>query len=464
MEEQEPSVASIKKITLGESIKSFAESLTALRDFVALVSSALSEHQQKFIDKHRGSLLPLFIAISRISKNPGISDDDARKIQEELGPQAKILRGDKGTISIEITDAGAELLERLVKAAEGIKSSTNHQRLLYRSALISLVSSAEWFLSQIIRQHLLLHQDAAGIKDKLLSLEDLKRLGSIEDAKRYLIDARIDELMRGGFDDWYGYLTEKVRLSLGYIKNKKSELVEVFQRRNVMVHNNGTVHTNYLAKVPPELRKEVTVSSTLSVSPDYLSSAIDLVETNFILIAAELWKKLEPVDERRGGILMDIAFRRLQQELWGVAEGLSFFMMNDKRQPERDQLIGTLNFWQSVKWQNRFAQVRNDIENADFSAKDSLYQAARFALLDNEKEFFAVLPDVFRAKKLDMDKLATWPIFKEMRKSPLYQEFVLLANSTIPSADAAPTENSIGAESHESRKDPGSSGSPPSIQ
>jgi hypothetical protein len=276
----------------------------------------------------------------------------------------------------------------------------------------------------VIRQHLILHSDAAGSKDKALSLDDLKKIGSIEDATRYLIDARIDELMWGGFNDWFAYLNERMKLSLGYVKEHKSRIIEVFQRRNVMVHNNGLVHSSYISNVAPELRENVDIGTNLPVSPIYLANVIDLIESNFTLIAAELWKQLDPTDENRGTLLIEIAFERLQQERWEVAKSLSFFLMQDKKLPERDQLVGTLNYWQSLKWQGRFDDIRSVVETADFSAKDEVYQVARFALLDNDEKFFKLLPDVFSANKLDLDRLTTWPIFKSMLKSKLYEGFV----------------------------------------
>ncbi len=191
-----------------------------------------------------------------------------------------------------------------------------------------------------------------------------------------------------------------------------------------MVHNNGLAHSSYMEKVAPELRVGVVIETQLPISSQYLSKSIDLIETNFVLIAAELWKQLDANDSRRGSVLTDIAFERLKQGHWEVAEGLSFFLLNDKRLPERDQIIGTLNYWQSLKWQNRFEQVRKDVELVDFSAKDELYQLGRYALLDDGDNFFSMLPAVFRAEKLDMERLTTWPIFREMRKLRAYQAFV----------------------------------------
>jgi hypothetical protein len=412
------------EITLGDSIKSFSASLSALRDFVQVVSSFLDEHQRKIVRDHRLGSTAILLAFNRILKDPTLNDEEAKGLEQKIGDRAKITVLEKGSVRIQIDEANTETADHLVKVLEGVKSSTEHQRLLYRSALISLISSAEWFLSQVIRQHLVLYSDAAGSKEKKLSLDDLKKMGSIEDATRYLIDTRIDELMWGGFGDWVAYLTEKMKLSLGYLKESKPRIVEVFQRRNVMVHNNGLVHSSYISNVTQELRENTKIGEQLSVSPLYLSQAIDLIEMCFILIGAELWKQLAPNDENRGTLLIEIAFDRLQQERWEVAEKLSFFLMQDKRLPERDQLVGTLNYWQSIKWQNRFEEVRSAVESADFSAKDELYQAARLALLDNDKAFFTLLPDVLSAEKLDLERLAKWPIFKSMRESRLYEEFV----------------------------------------
>ena len=50
---------------------------------------------------------------------------------------------------------------------------------------------------------------------------------------------------------------------------------------------------------------------------------------------------------------------------------------------------GLLNYWQSVKWQGRFESIQKEVEQADFSAKDPLYQLAQ---LVNRKQS-AVLQD-----------------------------------------------------------------------
>jgi hypothetical protein len=83
------SPSSQKEITLGSSIRSFAESLSALRDFVHVVSSFLDEHRRKLLSANRAGLTPLLLAINRIVKDPKISVEEAEGIEKELGDRIK---------------------------------------------------------------------------------------------------------------------------------------------------------------------------------------------------------------------------------------------------------------------------------------------------------------------------------------------------------------------------------------
>jgi hypothetical protein len=365
--------------------------------------------------------------MSHASAQPemALTEDKYKALESEFGGKVKVEKkkagpkngGQSWTLRVEGDAWDPEHVVNIFK-------ESGHQTLLYRSALISLVSAAEWFLSQLIRTYFDKFPGASGADTKTLTLEDLKTLGSIEDAQRHLLQLRVDEIMWGSFEDWMKFLTGTAKLSAGYIAPEKEELVEVFLRRNVMVHNNGLVHSSYLQKVPPDLRKGISLGNELTVSASYLSRAIDLVEKNFILLGAELWKQLEPANEKRSDVLVKIAFDRLSRDIWTVAEGLSRFTMSDKRMSERSLLIAQLNYWQSKKWQGKFEDVRKDVEAADFSAKDDLFQLARFALLDDRGAFFKAVPAAIRNKKLTREMLAEWPIFKEVRKDPRSSKYL----------------------------------------
>lgn len=386
----------------------------------------LDEHNKKFAQEYQKEILTLSLALNALSEKPALSDSQSEGIKKKLGYETKIEVTGKNSVTIflEGVNASESSKEKYDAAVKMMITGGSHRVLLYQSALISLISSVEWFISQTLREYFEEYPEAAGIKDKQLTLEELKSFDSINDARKYLIDIRIDEIMRGSFEDWLKFFSEKVKLSLGYLKPSKDLLGEIFQRRNVVVHNNGIANSIYFYKVPSDLRENVSLGKQLLVSREYLNKSIDLIESNFILLGAELWKQLDANDEGRGSILIEVSFDRLMQQRWFVAESLSYFTKNDKGLTERDQTVGLLNYWQALKWQGRLNEVRRDIDNVDFSAKDEMYRLARFALLDDYKEFFNLLPQVLHNKKLGVDELKTWPIFQGIRQTNEYAEFV----------------------------------------
>jgi hypothetical protein len=407
-------------------ILDFARSLDALRDFVDLIDPILDEKHSEVIKRNSSALAPLLLAMKK--SNPelfskfDISDELIKKFDGDI----EILEEEDGvdsneTKSVKIRVTGNA--EGFKHAVENLAKSDKRKKLLYQSSLITLTNTVEWFLSQILHQYFNKYTDAVGTKDKFFSLEDLKAFASIEDAKKHLVDTKVENILRDSFDDWISFLKEKVKLSMGYLNTEKDKIVEIYQRRNIVVHNGGKINYIYLSKVSEELRKDKSVNDEIFITRDYLDQSISLFERIFILIAAELWKNQLPTDNKRSETLIELAFSYLLKERWRIAEGLSFFVMNDKQLSEKNQLFGKLNYWQSVKWQGRFNEVKDDIEKADFSGKDSLIRLGYFALLDRTDDFFNLLPEVINSESISYDSLDIFPIFREIRKDERYIEF-----------------------------------------
>lgn len=122
--------------------------------------------------------------------------------------------------------------------------------------------------------------------------------------------------------------------------------------------------------------------------------------------------------------LNEINFNHLLSGRWQITEHFSKFVMNDKQMPEKDRLIGQLNYWQSIKWQGRYNDIIEEVKKSDFSAKDSIFQLAIAAIKDSKKEFFNLLPEIIKQNKLSIEDIKTWPIFKEMRKGVAFKRFI----------------------------------------
>lgn len=338
--------------------------------------------------------------------------------------------GNKKTVKIKVDGSGKEIFSSNM---EKFAKRYYQKGLLYQNALISLVSAVEWFLSQLLHQYFERHPEAAGIRDRSLTLSELQSIGTIEEAKSYLIDLRIEEVLRGSFSDWVNFLKTQLKLSMGYLSDEENYLIEIYQRRNLLVHNGGVVNKIYLTKVSESVRAKLEIGKAISVSQEYLDESITRFERFFFLACLELWKKLLPQDRERSQVLIDLTYKNLCNERWKIAESLSYFLMNDKQLPEIDRLIGQINYWQSLKWQNRFEEIRKEVQTTDFSAKDERFLLAKAALLDDEELFFELLPIALKTDKLTENDLRNWPLFQGIRKGDtfkrLYEPGLLIEDS-----------------------------------
>jgi len=160
----------------------------------------------------------------------------------------------------------------------------------------------------------------------------------------------------------------------------------------------------------------------LTITKKYLMAAIDLVERVFVLLPSEFWKQLEADNRLRSRTLLDLTYEHLRAERYKIAEQWSLFTWRDMGQPERNRQKARFSFWQSLKWQDRFDEVAEGMEEADFSAMDDLFSLARYALMDDVDGFFGLLPSVLKSGSLTERGLREWPLFREMRETDRYKE------------------------------------------
>lgn len=398
---------------LSEGMKQYANNLDALREFVEVLAPVLQE--RSFLEKEQGRAKAdqLLIMLNQLKVQPQANSKIDLELMETIYDESKSFHQNLATI----------------------EKAKYHHKLLYRVSLITLVSTAEWFVSELLHAFFELHPEALDIDKKSLSFKELTELDSVDGARAYLLDKVIEDVLRGSIEDWIKFLKERLKLSTNYIDQEvRDQLVETSQRRNLLIHNGGRINSLYQTRVAEHLRWKGP-SDTVEVPEDYLSERIGTFERAFILIGAELWKKQEPSDEERYDVLFEITWRHLQAERWEIARSLTKFGMNDKQLSESNQLTQRFNYWQCQKWLGCFDEVESEVREADLSAKEPWFRLGRFALLDNDTAFVNLAKTMIEKNDLTTEELQSWPIFRAMRKKADFKEaFPNLENSGVEGA------------------------------
>lgn len=405
-------------------IQMFADTLDGLRSFVNLVQPFLDKKGREAQKKHAGNLIPLILGFAKTDPSLLKSlDFKESRLRQSFDGDIEIKKGKEGnkpSFSVRVTGPQKHgfdtAISEIVQAKERVS-------LLYQNSLISLISAVECLMSQIIHTYYNVVPAAMSDKDKVFSFDDLKNFNTVEDARVYLIEKKVTDLMRGPFTDWISFFRKQANLSMSYLDPYMDTLVETCERRNLLVHNSGIINSIYLSKVSSDLRKGKKKGRKLHLTRKYLDDRIDYFELHSILIAAELWKKLNPTDDMRADILAGIVYSHLLQSRWSIAEGLSYFIMKDKKTKEPWRLVGKLNHWLSIKRQGRWEEVKSEAEAEDLSAKGRRYQLGHLSLLGNKKEFFALIPVALAGKDISIDELREFPIFENMRKDRRFAHY-----------------------------------------
>jgi hypothetical protein len=122
---------------LESTIKTFADNLSALREFVLLIGSLLDSRQTNIVRQHRKEFIPLILLLHKAGMETELTDDRIRQLESEFGGKLKIKQeeedkeGKKWSIKISNENWDADLVVKTLKA------DSAHRSLLYRNALIS---------------------------------------------------------------------------------------------------------------------------------------------------------------------------------------------------------------------------------------------------------------------------------------------------------------------------------------
>jgi hypothetical protein len=332
----------------------------------------------------------------------------------------------KRSVSLELKDDYP--LSDIGTTFESAIFEMQYKRLLYRSALISLIIYFESLIAQLFRISFEKNPESIGIQKKTLQYSDIVELGSTEEAKRYLIDKEVEDLMFKGFDEWHDYMTSKLNLKLGYIKRVKGQLTEILVRRNLFVHNDGVANSIYMKKVAEEYRKGIKKGDILNVDKDYMENAISMIERAGVQLVFEKWKHGERQSTRINPVLRSVAFDYMMIEDWETSLELYILAMEDKKIKESERLMTLFNYWQCKKWLGEFESIKDEVNKADCSALSCEYRLSLLALQDNYSEFFKLLPEACPGQ-LDLNSLKEWPIFRKIREQKEYEEFITKAEA-----------------------------------
>jgi hypothetical protein len=372
--------------------------------------------QQTFdgLDKDQMKLIGEFLNVMA-EASQAVAEGD----EKDLEAFAETYQPKLDKVQRELGDKAGAMLD-LLSAVNSVTVGPTRGALLRGGLLTTAIGALEVLIAGIARAYYIARPEALGDEPKF-SLKDLQEFDSLDDAREEAIASRVDSLVHGDLGDWKQWFEKNPKVLLENLALDFPTLLEVFQRRHVIVHNGGRVSRLYLKRMPGATKDLPELGAELPVDAEYLKRAFAEIEVVGDLLAVGTWSKCWPEEEGYAAReLHDRSYDLMTDGDWQAVEKLaSLGQLMDADASLK--MINQLNEWLAIKRLNRLSgDIEQEVRAWDTSALAPRFKFVHAVLTDDLDAAFEMAPILLEREELTRRDLMEWPVLAELRDDPRF--------------------------------------------
>lgn len=293
---------------------------------------------------------------------------------------------------------------------------------LPQSFLVTLVSEFDAFMGKLLKLLFSTKPQALEASDKQISLTQVLKLGSIDDFRAAIIDKEVEAFLRLSHSDQFSYFEKRFGVKIKQDLHVWSEFIELTERRNLFVHNEGIVNDIYLANCAAAGFDctGIAKGKLLPASPEYFARAHEVVFETALKFAHVLWRKILPheraaADQHLTGIVVyELLFNARYRLAATMADFGATTCPVSSSDHARRQLA--INRAQAYKWLGNEKRCNELVNAEDWSSCSDEFLLCVAALRSDETEVIRLMRKIGKSAETAIN-YRDWPIFKELRRT-----------------------------------------------
>lgn len=304
-------------------------------------------------------------------------------------------------------------------------------QLIPPSYIVTLVSLFDTFLAGFVRCIYSLKESLILESNISFSFRDIAEYGSIKEVKKNVIDNTIDKLFRDSHTEQIDWIEKAIDVKTLKQFSGWSSFVELTERRNLFVHSDGMVSSQYLK----ECKKfnydtgGIEIGSKLLADDCYFENSYKLLYEMSVMMTQILLNKLyigayTNDTGVRDKILIGNIYELISEKLYDVAINVSMFARDGKsfKRNNKDRTYIELNLAQAYKWSGQNDKCLAVLRDLDTSAMNLDLQIPKKVLEENYDEVYTMMKSLGSGSDiLTKEAYREWPIFKEIRKQEKFK-------------------------------------------
>lgn len=309
------------------------------------------------------------------------------------------------------------------------KNLKTARKIINRNYVVSLISQFDDFIGSMIRTIYYLKPELLNASEKNLSFSELLEFNEIKDAREYIIEKEIETVLRNSHLDHFKWFENKLKINLRKDLSIWPKFIEVTERRNLYVHNNGKISSQYVkvCKSNGYIFSDIPVVGTLlSDNEGYFNESFECIFELGFKLNQVIRRKLFPADtEEADKSMINITFELIENEQYDLAKSLLDFDAKYIKSHYSDDLTCRmlLNRAQVYRWLGDVTKSKNIINSRDWSASSDIFRLASNVLLENYEEATKFMKKIGNSSELIVkSNYRDWPIFRDFRKTETYKK------------------------------------------
>ena len=346
-------------------------------------------------------------------------------------------------------DIPHEKLRNFKKYERKKKRAEKAFQLILPTYVVSAVSIFDSFLAGLIRCIYNLKPELLLDSNMTFFYRDLVKYDTLKEVKKTIIDATIDKLFRDSHTEQIAWIEKSIDINTLRKFSGWSNYIELTERRNLFVHSDGVVSSQYINECQKAGYNvdNISIGSRLSADKMYFDQSYNLLYEMAIMLTQILINKLyigkysEDTSER-DNILITCVFDLIVDKHYEIAINVSNFACESKsfKRNHKDKAFIELNLAQAYKWSGNSAKCKNLLDSMDDSIMINDLKIPKLTLEDNFAAVYPLMVSVGdRSEILKKESYRDWPIFKEIRKEKefvdtfkmIFNEDLVESNTTI---------------------------------
>lgn len=363
-------------------------------------------------------LMGMIVAIQHIA------DETFQKVREFENEHCEVIEEDDGR-RVKVPNSQYRAWQKRIKTFEKFNTS---RELLPRSVMVSIVAQYDAYLGRLIKAIFTKMPQLLNSSERKITFEALAGFKSIEEAKEHILEKEIESILRSSHAEQFKWMEKVYEVTLTTDLAIWPAFVELTERRNLFVHTDGVVSSQYLqvcrthkCKVP-----EDTVEGTvLGVPQAYFESSVGCMYQIAIMLGHVLWRKLFPNERQRADShLVKITYELIDSGRYDLAIKLLDFACTTikKFSSEVYQLTLTVNRAQAYKWNGDKEKCDKIMKAVDWSAKGDLFKLGHQVLSEDWEKAGKTMRRIGSDGPVGKHDYRDWPLFKEFRQQNVFGE------------------------------------------